>query len=255
MADYIWHCKIVWQSMFEAISRKFQLKFKDRSAAGSILAEILKDRVKEEKLAEQCIVVLGIPRGGVVTADTVVKKLSSSTAAFAAVEFDIIIPRKLTDPNNKEQALGAIMEDGTTYLDEGLISLLHITSEYIEKEKAEQLEEIKHRSTLYYHSTSINYHDHLKDKTTILVDDGAATGATLIAAARFLRKHTPKRLIIAVPVAPKDTVNLLKQEADAVEVVISLSSTFKSVGQFYQDFNPVPDEKVIEILRTRKMLI
>ena len=204
MADYIWHCKIVWQSMFEAISRKFQLKFKDRSAAGSILAEILKDRLKEEKIAKQRIVVLGIPRGGVVTADIVVKKLSSSTAAFAAVEFDIIIPRKLTDPNNKEQALGAIMEDGTTYFDEGLISLLHITSDYIEKEKAEQLEEIRHRSTMYSHNTSINYYDHLKGKTTILVDDGAATGATLIAAARFLRrKHTPKRLIIAVPAAQK----------------------------------------------------
>ena len=133
---------------------------------------------------------------------------------------------------------------------------MHITSEYIEKEKAEQLEEIRRRSVLYYHNTSINYHDHLKGKTTILIDDGAATGATLIAPVRFLRrKHTPKRLIIAVPVAPKDTVKLLKQEADAVEVVTSLSSTFRSVGQFYQDFNQVSDEKVIEILRTRNMLI
>jgi putative phosphoribosyl transferase len=242
--------------MFETISRKFQIKFKDRTAAANILAEILKDRLKEEKLVDQCIVVLGIPRGGVVTADTVVKKLSSSTAAFAAVEFDIIIPRKLTDPNNKEQAIGAVMEDGTTYLDEDLISMLQITPEYLEKEKAEQLEEIRRRSTRYYLNTSINYYDHLKGKTTILVDDGAATGATLIAAARFLRrKHTPKRLIIAVPVAPKDTVKLLKQEADEVEVVSSVSSTFRSVGQFYQDFNPVPDEKVIEILRTRNMLI
>jgi putative phosphoribosyl transferase len=242
--------------MFETISRKFQIKFKDRTAAANILAEILKDRLKEEKLVDQCIVVLGIPRGGVVTADTVVKKLSSSTAAFAAVEFDIIIPRKLTDPNNKEQAIGAVMEDGTPYLDEELISMLQMTPEYLEKEKAEQLEEIRRRSALYSHNTSINYYDYLKGKTTILVDDGAATGATLVAAARFLRrKHTPKRLIIAVPVAPKDTIKLLKQEVDDVEVVTSLSSTFRSVGQFYQDFNPVPDEKVIEILRTRNMLI
>jgi putative phosphoribosyl transferase len=184
-----------------------------------------------------------------ITADVVARKLSASV-------FDIIIPRKLTNPDNKEHAIGAIMEDGSAYLDEGLISLLHITSDYIEKEKAEQLEEIRHRSTIYSHNTSINYYDHLKGKTTILVDDGAATGATLIAAARFLRrKYTPKRLIIAVPVAPKETVKLLKQEADEVEVVTSLSSTFRSVGQFYQDFNQVPDEKVIEILRTRNMLI
>ena len=235
--------------MFEAISRRFQLKFKDRAAAGNILAEIIKDRLKKEKL-EQCIV-FGVPRGGVVTADTVARRLS---AANAAVDFDIIIPRKLTDPDNKEQAIGAVMEDGTTYLDEELISMLQITPEYVEKEKAEQIQEIRRRNALYYSKTSINCHDHLKDKATILVDDGAATGATLIAAARWLRKrHTPKRLIIAVPVAPKDTIKLLRQESDVVEVVTDPSSIFKSVEQFYQDFKPVPDDKVMEILRTRNM--
>jgi putative phosphoribosyl transferase len=236
--------------MFEAISRRFQLKFKDRAAAGNILAEIIKNRLKKEKL-EQCIV-FGVPRGGVVTADTVVRRLSSSTNA--AIDFDIIIPRKLTDPNNKEQAIGAVMEDGTTYLDEELISMLQITPEYVEKEKSEQIQEIRRRNALYYSKTSINCHDHLKDRATILVDDGAATGATLIAAARWLRKkHTPKRLIIAVPVAPKDTIKLLRQESDVVEVVTDPSSIFKSVEQFYQDFKPVPDDKVMEILRTRNM--
>ena len=171
-----------------------------------------------------------------------------------AVDFDIIIPRKLTDPDNKEQAIGAVMEDGTTYIDEELISMLQITPEYVDKEKAEQIREIRRRNALYYRKTSINCHDYLKNKATILVDDGAATGATLIAAARWLRrKHTPKRLIIAVPVAPKDTIKLLRQESDAVEVVTDPSSIFKSVEQFYQDFKPVPDDKVMEILRTRNM--
>jgi putative phosphoribosyl transferase len=238
--------------MFEAISRRFQLKFKDRAAAGNILAEIIKDRLKKEKL-EQCVV-FGVPRGGVVTADTVVRRLSSSSSANAAIDFDIIIPRKLTDPDNKEQAIGAVMEDGTTYIDEELINMLQITPEYVEKEKAEQIQEIRRRNALYYRKTSINCHDYLKNKATILVDDGAATGATLIAAARWLRrKHTPKRLIIAVPVAPKDTIKLLKQESDAVEVVTDPSSIFKSVEQFYQDFKPVSDDKVMEILRTRNM--
>ena len=158
--------------MFEAISRRFQLKFKDRAAAGNILAEIIKDRLKKEKL-EQCIV-FGVPRGGVVTADSVVRRLSSSSSANAAVDFDIIIPRKLTDPDNKEQAIGAVMEDGTTYIDEELISMLQITPECVEKEKAEQIQEIRRRNALYYSKTSINCHDHLKDKATILVDDGAA---------------------------------------------------------------------------------
>ena len=103
--------------MFETISRKFQLKFKDRVAAGSILAEILKVTLKKEK-SEQHIVVLGVPRGGVMTADSVARKLSK--AAFKSVDFDIIMPRKLTDRDNKEQAIGAVMEDGTTYLYEEL---------------------------------------------------------------------------------------------------------------------------------------
>lgn len=86
--------------MFETISRKFQLKFKDRAAAGSILAEILQDTLKKEKL-EGCILVLGVPRGGVVTADSVARKLSKTVA----VDFDIIIPRKLTDRITKNKRL------------------------------------------------------------------------------------------------------------------------------------------------------
>ncbi len=239
--------------MFETISRKFQLKFKDRVAAGSILAEILKDTLKKEK-SEQHIVVLGVPRGGVVTADSVARKLSK--AAFKSVDFDIIMPRKLTDRDNKEQAIGAVMEDGTTYLYEELISMLQINPEYLEKEKAEQIHEIRRRNILYSIYRPINQYEHPEDKSVILVDDGAATGATLIAAARWLRmKHNPKRLVIAVPVAPKDTVKLLEHESDAVKVVISPSSTFRSVEQFYHDFEQVPDDRVMEILRPRSMLI
>lgn len=231
--------------MFEAITRKFHFRFKDRGTAANILGESLKDRVKKEERGS--IVVLGIPRGGVITADIVAKKISSPL-------FDIVIPRKLTDPDNKEEAVGAIMEDGTTYLDEELINDLQIASEYLEKEKSYQIEEIRRRSSLYRTPTTTDYN--LADKTVILVDDGAATGATIIAAARWIRKteHAPKRLIIAVPVAPKDTVKLLKHEADIVEVVTSPSSIFHSVGQFYQDFSPVTDQQVMEIMRNRSRL-
>ena len=151
--------------MFEAISRKFQLKFKDRAAAGNILAEILKDRLKKEKL-EQCIVVLGVPRGGVVTADSVARELSKA-AVNASVDFDIIMSRKLTDIDNKEQAIGAVMEDGTTYLDDELVSMLQITPEYLEKEKAEQLQEIKRRNILYSIDKPINQYEYLKDNIVI----------------------------------------------------------------------------------------
>jgi putative phosphoribosyl transferase len=236
--------------MFGVISRKFQLKFKDRAAAGSILAEILRDRLKKENLQE-CIV-LGVPRGGVVTADSVARKLSN---AFKPVHFDLILPRKLTDRDNKEQAIGAIMEDGTTYLDEGLVNMLQLTSEYLEKEKSQQIWEIKRRKMLYsIHKSTIGKHGYLKDKTVILVDDGAATGATLIAAARWLRaKHTPKRLVIALPVAPKNTVKVLEQESDFVKTVVSPSFMFRSVEQYYHDFEQVLDERVIEILKSRNI--
>lgn len=237
--------------MFETISKKFQLRFKNRATAGNILAEILKDRLKKEKLEH--IVVLGVPRGGVVTADCVARKLSK---AVKFIDFDIIIPRKLTDRDNKEQAIGAVMEDGTTYLDKEIISILQLNPEYLEKEKAEQIQEIKRRKDLYRINRSFNPYEHLEEKTVILVDDGAATGATLIAACRWLRmKHAPKHLITAVPVAPNATVKLLEHESDAVKTVICPSSIFRSVEQFYHDFEQVPDERVMEILRTRNMPI
>ena len=240
--------------IFDLISHKFQFKFKDRVAAADVLGESLKDRVK--KVEEQkTAVVLGIPRGGVITADIVAKK-------FSTLFFDIIVPRKLTDPDNKEQAIGAIMEDGTTYIDLQLINDLQISSEYLEKEKLEQIQEIKRRIALYRNneptrkgfSSSSSF---LKDKTVILVDDGAATGATIIAAARWIRKleNKPKRLIIAIPVAPKSTVNLLRKECNTeVEVVISPSSTFHSVEQYHQNFQQIPDEQVIKIMKDRNLL-
>jgi putative phosphoribosyl transferase len=105
---------------------------------------------------------------------------------------------------------------------------------------------------LFVGGASIN---NLDNKIVILVDDGAATGATVIAAARSIKKRfSPKRMMIALPVGPKDTVRLLKQEADAIEVITSPSSNFHSVGQYYQDFKPVEDEQVIEIVRTRNVV-
>jgi putative phosphoribosyl transferase len=218
--------------LFDSLTKKFQFKFKDRVTAAHILGESLKDKIKKQE-DQRTAVVLGIPRGGVVTADIVAKKLSTDN-------FDIVISRKLTDIDDKEQAIGAIMEDGTTYLDKELVEELSIPADYIEKEKACQIEEIKRRSSLFrrqgleYNKIKIN------GKTAILVDDGAATGATIIAAARWVRRTiNPKRLIIAIPVAPKYTAKLLEEEADEVEVITTPSSNFKTVGQFFHDFSPV----------------
>lgn len=238
--------------MFESILNKFQLRFKNREWAANVLAESLKDILKNKKINSKDIVVFGIPRGGVVTADVIAQKLNAG--------FDILIPRKIAAPHNKELAIGAVMEDGTTYLNDKLIGMLNISSEYIDQAKSEQIEEIKRRHLLYRSNSSKDdspIDDTIgKSKTAILADDGAATGATLIASARWLKgKNLPIQLIIATPIAPKEIVSLLKKEADHVEVIISQStSSFKSVGQYYQSFEQMTDEQVIERMRKRGLL-
>jgi predicted phosphoribosyltransferase len=231
--------------IFEKISSKFQLKLKDRAAAANILAEALKDVIKKEQERKDSIV-LGIPRGGVIVGDIIARKLSSSL-------FDIIIPKKLCAPHSEELAIGAVMEDGTTYLNDILVKELEVSQEYIEKEKVDQILEIKRRSLLYRRKdyTAREVYNIINGKTVILVDDGAATGATVIAAARWIKKtnNSRSRLIIAVPVSPIETLNLLKKEADSIEVITSPStSNFKSVEQYYQSFEPVTDQQVIQIM-------
>jgi putative phosphoribosyl transferase len=240
--------------IFESISSKFHLRFKDRTNAGNILADALKDKIKKDERPYS--IVLGIPRGGVVVADIVANKLSC--------HFDIVIPRKLGAPHNEEVAIGAVMEDGTTYLNEEIVRILEVSKEYIEKEKAKQIQEIKRRTSLYRGSQSYELSNM---KNIVLVDDGAATGATIIAAARWIRrrrtlqKQKPghhnigNRLIIAIPVAANDTVDLFKKETDHVEVIITPSTySFRSVGQYYQSFEQVEDEQVMQIMKSRGLL-
>jgi putative phosphoribosyl transferase len=230
---------------------KLQLKFKDRESAGNMLAEILKSRLKkntiqrdvvDKKERQKDIIVLGIARGGVIIADVIARKLSA--------DFDIVIARRVRDPENREQAIGAVMGDGNTiYINPKRVNELQISKEYIEKETSEQIEEAE-RKTEMYRKAERKYK--ITSRIVILVDDGAATGATIIAASRWVRKQEPKHLIIALPVAPRQTVNLLKKEADAIEVITSPSlSHFRFVEQFYQNFDPVTDEQVIEILQKR----
>ena len=229
------------------------MRFKDRANAGNILAATLKDKIKKDEMPYS--IVLGIPRGGVVVADIVANKLSC--------HFDIVIPRKLGAPHNEEVAIGAVMEDGTAYLNEEIVRILEVSKEYIEQEKAKQIQEIKRRTLLYRGSRSYELSN---IKNIVLVDDGAATGATVIAAARWIRRrilqkqkpslhNTGNRLIIAIPVAANDTVDLFKKEADHVEVIITPSTySFRSVGQYYQSFEQVEDEQVMRIMKSRGLL-
>jgi putative phosphoribosyl transferase len=223
----------------------FQLKFKDRAGAGVALATALKFTIKRKKDRQGGgILVLGIPRGGIIVADVIARKLDA--------ELDVVIARKLRAPTNKENAIGAVMPDGSTYLDDFMVRSLKVSKEYIEQEKSEQVNDIANRIALF-RPESISRQYNIKGNTVILVDDGIATGSTVIAAARWIRKQEPEKLIIAAPVGQPQAIELLKLEADSVEV-LSTPSNFGSVNQFYQNFDQATDERVIEILRNRNLL-
>lgn len=213
------------------------MKFRDRFEAGNLLAE----RLAENRYAP--MIVLGIPRGGVILGDIVAKKLGA--------DFDIVIPRKLGAPENEELAIGAVMEDGTAYINTYIVNALRIPENYIESERLRQVAEIRRRSTAYRkHGLSYN----ITGKNAIIVDDGIATGATVIASARWARKHHPSTLTIAVPVAPSQSVEVLEHESDSV-IILHMPHDFGSVGQFYEEFGPVSDDQVTQIMRSRGLLL
>jgi len=214
-------------------------RFKDREHAADLLTSKLKNELKNEIPKE--ITVLGVPRGGVILAYTIYQNKIANY-------FDILIPRKLGAPNNKELGIGAIIDKDTVYLNEYVVKALRVPKDYIETEKITQVREIDRR-TLLYRPNQEEYN--IENKTIILVDDGAATGSTLVVSARWLRKKKPKKIIIAVPVAPNETVELLKNEVDeVVTILIPPTSNFTSVAQFYDNFEEISDEKVVKIMNT-----
>jgi putative phosphoribosyl transferase len=214
-----------------------QIKFKDRFAAGEILSSIL----GKYKNDQEGVTVIGIARGGVVVADPIAEKLNA--------DFDIIVPGKLRSPHNSENAMGAIMHDGSLYLDTSALQTQNdnISNEYINMEKSEQKKEME-RMLSIYRPYSREYK--IRDRTVILVDDGIATGATMIVASRWIRKQQPKRLIIAAPVAPKQVIERLKSEVDQMEV-IRKPSDFKAVEQFYQEFEAISDDQIVQIAKRK----
>lgn len=211
------------------------MKFRNRADAGNLLAE----RLAQKGCGNA--IVLGIPRGGVILADIVAKKLGA--------DFDIVIPRKLGAPENEELAIGAVMEDGTSFTNHYLVNALRIPQDYIENEKTRQAAEITRRAAAYRKSGDYR----IAGKNAILVDDGIATGATVIASARWARKQNPSSLTVAVPVAPPQSVEVLEQEADSV-IVMHTPRDFSSVGHFYEEFGPISDQQVMQIMRSRGLL-
>ncbi|MEP6973173.1 MAG: phosphoribosyltransferase family protein [Actinomycetota bacterium] len=205
--------------------------FRDREEAGEMLAAALTGRFEPGR-----VVILAIPRGGVVVAVPVARALGGP--------LDVVIPHKLGAPGNSELAIGAIAP-GVRVLDDRLIRALAVPSSYLQQEVEAQEAEIERRTRLYREDRVA---PPLEGATAVVVDDGVATGATAIAALRWSRGEGAARVVFAAPVGPVAIVRQLARECDDV-VLVETPRTFSSVGEWYRRFDQVTDEEVLAALR------
>lgn len=208
------------------------MTFRNREEAGRLLAQALAGYAGRPNL-----VVLGLPRGGVPVARIV--------ADFLGAPMDVFLVRKLGVPWQPELGFGAIAETPGTdppvrVIDQGLVKECELTPEVIEEIAAREQHEIDRRSRLYRGTHSLI---DLHGREVIIVDDGLATGSTMLAAVRALRQQHAKRILVAVPVGPPGTCDALRREADEV-VCLSSPEPFYSVGTWYEDFTQVTDREV-----------
>lgn len=190
-----------------------------------------------EKLAlhvPPCDIAIAIPRGGIPIAEPICQKYQ--------IPLLLTFPRKLGAPNNPEFAFGAISEQGDAILNQAVIEHLKISQAYIDNCIQEELLEIQNRKN-QYPSPQIA----ISGKTVILIDDGIATGLTMLAAIKNLKSQSPKKIIVAVPTASSDSATLIQQEVELV--CLYQTDHFGSVGEYYKDFHQVSNHEAIEALK------
>lgn len=212
------------------------MMYRNREEAGRLLAQ---EFAKQEDRSN--VVVLGLPRGGVPVARIV--------ADFLGAPMDVFIVRKLGVPWQPELGFGAIAESPGTdppvrVLDSGLVKESELSPAMIEEIAAREQHEIDRRSRLYRGDHTLI---EVKGREVIIVDDGLATGSTMLAAVRALRQQKAKRIVVAVPVGPPGTCEALRREADEV-ICLSSPEPFVSVGTWYEDFTQVTDREVQKAL-------
>lgn len=206
------------------------MRFHNREHAARLLAEKLAGYRGQHSL------VLGIPRGAVPMARVIAEALNG--------DLDVVLVHKLGAPGNPELAIGSVDESGHVFLHEYAWDL-DVDEKYIEREKQAQLKTLHHRRAQY---TPVRPPLNPTGRIVIVVDDGIATGASMLAALRAVRAKQPAKLIAAVAVAPLETAARIREEADEV-VCLDTPYDFMAVGQYFEDFSQVSDEQAIAILR------
>jgi predicted phosphoribosyltransferase len=206
-------------------------RFKDRTQAGELLARALRPYGQRAD-----VIVLALPRGGVPPAFAIAQRL--------AVELDILLVRKLGLPGQEEYAMGAVGSGGVRVLQPGVPGLMGVSAEQVEAVTRRELDELQRRERAYRGDRPPLA---LAGRVAILVDDGVATGSTMLAAIRVARSLGPAELVLAVPVAPPQTLAALESEVDVL-VCLSAPPLFRSVGQWYDAFDQTSDEEVQDLL-------
>lgn len=204
--------------------------------AGRVLAAAVRKDLDGTSFPGNTLV-LAIPRGGV--------RIGRLVAAALDGELDIVVPRKLGAPGNPEYALGAVMHDGTLYLNQEALRMTGATPEFIETEKVAEMREANRRLLAFRdaHPQPV-----VSGRVVVVVDDGIATGATMIAAVRWVKSKGSRKVVVAAPVAPPSTIRELRLEADLV-VCPHAPEPFHAIGSFYERFDQVGDDEVEQILR------
>lgn len=205
--------------------------FRNRQEAGELLAEELLPFRNDPSA-----ILLALPRGGVAVAYQLCLALR--------LPLDVLITRKIGAPDNPEYALGAVGETGAVYWNREALSGLSLTERQLSAAVQAQQKEVVRRVALYRQGRPF---PDLHDRTVILVDDGLATGATFFASVATVRQANPRRVIGAIPVGPRSTVEVARKLVDQL-VVLRIPDPFYAVGNFYRDFGQVEDREVLQYL-------
>lgn len=204
------------------------MRFKDRHDAGNQLADLVSSKISKDA------VILALPRGGVPIGICISNKVSAP--------LDLVLAKKIGHPSHREFAIGAIAEDGKPMLTQDIV----VNKDWLENEIIQINKQIKERREMY---ADILVKQPLENKVVVIVDDGIATGMTMFAAIEAVKMQKPAKILVAVPVIPKDTYDLLTKYVDEVLALDVAERFLGAVGAYYDDFSQISDREVTEMMK------